>query len=361
MSLQSEIAYKHKTDRLLLQNDLIRRVKQLWSFGNVADLDGSWDALAPRITQQVAQAQVAAARQATPYMDAVDRSYGRATPAGQLAVESFSDVTLDGRELAPALYGSVTKTKELIGRGMAPPNAFIAGANALATLASAALQDMGRQADITLGRSRTYTRYVRVVGAGACSRCGILAGQWSAEKAFLRHLGCQCTAMPVQVIRESGDRVKYKTPEGFFEDPSAFFDSLSKEEQDKKFTIAGAEAIRNGADIGKVVNARRGAYGIGYSGHYNVPVPVGTRNSLQKLTIGRKPDGSPLQVYATVEGTTARGEFGRTELRAGSEASKEGRYRRTATVRLMPEQLIKMAGDDTARFVELLKRYGYMY
>ncbi len=220
---------------------------------------------------------------------------------------------------------------------------------------------MGRQADITLGRSRTYTRYVRVVSSGACSRCAVLAGAWSSEKAFLRHIGCQCTACPVQVVRSTGNRESYKIPDGFHEDPSAFFDSLSKAEQDKTFTKAGAEAIRNGADISQVVNARRGAYGIGYSGHYNTPVPVGTRNRLQAIQIGVKPDGSPLKVYATVEGTTARGGFGRAELRATDQATKEGRYRRTTTVRLMPEQLIKMAGDDTARFVELLKRYGYMY
>jgi hypothetical protein len=66
-------------------------------------------------------------------------------------------------------------------------------------------------------------------------------------------------------------------------------------------------------------------------------------------------------VYATTEGTTARGAFGKSELRAGVQATKEGRYRRTTTVRLMPEQLVQMAGADTARFVELLKRYGYMY
>lgn len=347
MSQQSEIAYRHKVERAQLQNDLIRRVKQLWSFGNVADLDGSWNALAPRITAQVAHAQVSAASQATPYMDAVDRSYGRRTPPSKLAVESFSGVTLDGRELAPFLFSAVTKTKEAIGVGMAAPNAFLAGANALAVFASAAMQDMGRQADITLGRSRTYTRYVRVVGGSACSRCAVLAGIWSAQTAFLRHLGCQCTACPVEVVRETGNREKFKIPDGFHEDPSAFFASLSEADQDRTFTKAGAEAIRNGADISKVVNARRGAYGIGYSGHYNTPVPIGTRNVLKPIQIGVKPDGSPLKVYATTEGTTARGDF--------------GKLRSSSTVRLMPEQLIKMAGTDTARFVELLKRYGYMY
>lgn len=344
MSLQSDLAVQHQADRKRLGNDLIRRVTGLWSLGDVRDLDGSWDALAPRITDTVADAQVTAARQATPYMNAVDASYGRAPAVISLAPEAFSGVMLDGRELGPALYSAVTTAKQAIGAGMAPPSAFQAGAHALAVIAQAALQDMGRQADITLGRARTYTRYVRVVSAGACSRCAVLAGSASSEKPFLRHVGCQCQAMPIVVSRGREDG---KIPDGFFRDPLEYFDSLSKADQERTFTKAGAEAIRAGADVGKVVNARRGAYGIGYSGHYNAPVPVGTRNRLRPIQIGVKPDGSPLRVFATTEGTTARGDF--------------GRYRRTAQVRLMPEQLIKMAGGDVERLRELLTRYGYMY
>lgn len=355
MSRQSEIAFQHRSDRVQLGEDLIRRLRRLWSFGNVADLDGSWDALAPRIVQAVTSSQVAAAAQAAPYMDAVDQSYGRKPSSGRLVSEAFSGVMLDGREVGPALFTAVTTTKEAIGAGIAPPNAFLAGANALAVIAQAALHDMGRQADITLGRARTYTRYVRVVGAGACSRCGVLAGAASSEKAFLRHTGCQCQAMPIRVSG-GADRI----PKGFHDSPEAFFESLSKADQDRVFTKAGAESIRAGANPVAVVNARRGAYGIGYSGHYNTPVPVGSRNVLKPIKIGVKPDGSPLMVYATTEGTTARGAFYKSEQARGAQATKEGRYRRSTTVRLMPEQLIKMAGSDVDRLRELLTRYGYM-
>ncbi|WP_157480060.1 hypothetical protein [Leifsonia sp. Root227] len=356
MSNQSQIAFQHRSDRVALGQDLVRQVRQLWSFGNVSDLDGSWDALAPRIVQAVTSGQTAAAAQATPFMDAVDRSYGRKPSGGSLVPEAFSGVMLDGREVGPALFSAVTTTKEAIGAGIAPPNAFLAGANALAVVAQAALQDMGRQADITLGRARAYTRYVRVVGAGACSRCGILAGAASSEKAFLRHTGCQCQAMPVLVSRGGVPNI----PRGFHDSPEAFFDSLSKVEQDHAFTKAGAEAIRAGANPVSVVNARRGAYGIGYSGHYHAPVPVGTRSVLKPIQIGVKADGTPLRVYATGEGTSARGAFYKSERARGGEAVKEGRYRRSTTIRLMPEQLIQMAGSDVNRLRELLTRYGYM-
>lgn len=38
---------------------------------------------------------------------------------------------------------------------------------------------------------------------------------------------------------------------------------MSPAEQDKAFGKAGAQAIRDGADIGQVVNARRGMYSAG--------------------------------------------------------------------------------------------------
>lgn len=351
MSAQSQIADAHRAQRVEIGNVLIGRVRSLWSQASVNTLDGSWDALAPSMVAQVVKAQTASAALATPYMNGIDRSYGRTTPDVQLAPESFAGVTLDGREVGPAMYTAVTTAKTAIGRGMAPAMAFQVGANALAVVVSAALQDMGRQADFTLGRARTYTKYVRVVGGSACSRCAILAGIWSAETAFLRHVSCQCTAAPVQVDRVTG---KEKVPSGFHASPEAYFESLSKADQDRVFTKAGAEAIRQGASPVKVVNARRGAYGIGYNSHYYTPTPHSGRRLMAK-TIGRKPDGSPLKVFMTGEGTTARGEFGRSEI-----ARSDG-LRRTTTIRLMPEQLMHMAGGDTERFRDLIKRYGYAY
>jgi len=135
---------------------------------------------------------------------------------------------------------------------------------------------------------------------------------------------------------------------------------LSPAEQDRVFTKSGAWAIREGADPMKVVNARRGAKGIGYSGSNNAPIPASTRNRMQKTTIGYRADGTPIEVYATTEGTTVRGQFGRNEIALSGQATREGRYRRSTKVRLMPEQIQIMAGGDTDRAIDLLKRYGYL-
>jgi hypothetical protein len=41
-------------------------------------------------------------------------------------------------------------------------------------------------------------------------------------------------------------------------DPQAYFRALSRVEQDQLLGKAGAEAVRNGSDLARVVNARRG-------------------------------------------------------------------------------------------------------
>jgi hypothetical protein len=97
---------------------------------------------------------------------------------------------------------------------------------------------------------RKYTHYVRVVQPGACSRCAILAGKDSYSTAFKRHPACRCTAMPVDSLDSS--------PARLFANPTDYFETMSREEQDRIFTKAGAEAIRAGADPVAVVSPRGG-------------------------------------------------------------------------------------------------------
>lgn len=346
MSRQSELAYAHQADIIRLGGVLGRRVTRLWRQISVDNLDAGWNAVAPRMAAQVASAQLTAARLSAPYLRAIDRANGFDAAPAALVPEAFSNVMGDGREVAPALYGAVTNTKKLIGGGLAPGRAFEVGANFLALVAGAALHDMSRNADRVLAAGKSYTTYIRVVNGSACSRCAILAGTYSGPDAFLRHVNCECSTVPVVVATHP--------PEGFLTTPLDYFDSLSAAEQDRVFTKSGAEAIRQGADPAKVVNARRGAYGIGYSGRSNLPAV--SRGALKPLTIGVKADGTPLQVYATTEGATARGAFGRSEFRS----MQHGSLRQTTAVRLMPEQIAVMAGGDSAKWADLLRRYGYL-
>lgn len=88
-------------------------------------------------------------------------------------------------------------------------------------------------------------------------------------------------------------------------DPKAYFNSLSAAEQDRLFTKAGAEAIRSGADMARVVNARRGMQVAGDGRAYTTEAA------------GRRP-------------------------------------------RLMPEQIYREAGTDRAEALRLLRLHGYI-
>jgi hypothetical protein len=344
----SELALDHQRSRIDLDQTTSNQVLAIWNTANLAFLDESWDALAPHMTDTVWDAQVTAARQSIAYLDQMADVQDFDADKATLVPEAFGGIVLDGRELAPSMYSSVTTTKTLIGAGMGAAQAFQSGAAFLSTIVKSAVADMGRQSDSVLATGKGWTRYVRVVNPGACSRCAILAGKSDYKTAFKRHPACKCTSAPIE-----GDDAA-PVPKGLFDSPDAYFDSLTKAEQDRIFTNAGAEAIRDGASAQSVVSARRGA-----------PLRPGgiiPRESGLGAPLGYRADGSAIQVFATNEGTTARGAFGQSEIRRTNEYKKAAtdRYRRTKTLRLMPETIYQMADGDHAKAVELLRKYGYL-
>lgn len=92
-------------------------------------------------------------------------------------------------------------------------------------------------------------------------------------------------------------------------DPRAYFDSLDAAQQERIFTKAGAQAIRDGADAAQVVNARRG---------------------MTTAQVGGE------RVLATRAGAT------------------RGR------IRLMPETIMQIAGGNRREAIRLLRLHGYL-
>ena len=155
------------------------------------------------------------------------------------------------------------------------------------------------------------TGYVRMLEGKSCSRCVVLAGRfYRTNQGFQRHPKCDCRHIPSRENLAGDVRT----------DPAAYFDSLSKAEQNRAFTEAGAKAIRAGADVGKVVNARRGMS--------TAQTATGRRRLVRRDVMGR-----PL--YTTTE--ASRG-----------------------LVRLMPESIVEIAGDDRRELLRLLKSHGYV-
>lgn len=138
---------------------------------------------------------------------------------------------------------------------------------------------------------------------------------------------CDCRAIP---SRED-------SANDLVTDPNKYFNSLSKEQQDRIFTKSGAEAIRLGADIGQVVNVRKGAAGL--------DAAVGSTGRLTRTDVYGQ------SLYISTEGVTKRGVAGKV-IRA------RGRDPRT-TPRLMPESILEIA-ESREDALRLLKLNGFI-
>lgn len=351
MSLLSDVAVAHQDRRIALAQRTSNRVRSVWSQADVDALDASWDALSSEMTAVVAASQTSAARQSASYVSRVASVAGDDVDRAALEVGSFAGVMADGREVGPAMFGAVTTTKRAIGAGMAPRLAFEAGAAFLGVIVKAAINDLGRSADMTLSAGRGYTRYIRVVNPGACSRCAILAGSDRFSRPFQRHPACKCTCVPIQDLANT---------KGLLASPQEHFDSLSKAEQDRIYTKAGAEAIRLGADPISVVNARRGGSGMASSRGKGRNTVENSGRRLTRRRIGTSADGSPVMGYTTSD-ATYKGGFRRTQdqIGVGSNRLDGNRYTATNRTRFMPETILELSPDVEMRKV-LLRDAGYL-
>lgn len=280
----------------------------------------SWSEALPTLEKAVTTAQLRAAT--------LGASYGADTLAAQGLYEApeawvnpgaFAGQSAQGARLAAALYGTAPYVKNLIAGGMSTGAAMASGAKHAGMMAQTQVADAGRGAAGLDTFARPRVAYVRMLNPPSCSRCSILAGRvYRGNEGFLRHPKCDCVHVPTTVAHAA-------KAEGLVHDPYEYFRSLSEAEQDKHFTKAGAQAIRDGADMFQVVNSRR----------------------------GMKPGG-----LTTIEGTTKRGNFAR--ISGGDfEKSKISKYTRTNVRRLTPEAIYAQ-NLPREMTLDLLRSNGYL-
>ena len=316
-----------------------------WRRVDPAALDESWAAVSRDIAVVAASAVRANAVGAAAFTSRLASADGM--KGDVLVPDAFTGIDGSGRPLSSLLHGAITTTKQAIAAGMSIPDAMLTGGTYLTLMMKTSLADVERSASMTAATGKQYTRYVRLVNPGACSRCAILAGADRFRSNFQRHPACRCSTVPI-----TGKSVQ----DGLFETPGDYFDSLSAAEQDRVFTKAGAESIRRGADPIAVVNARRGANRARMDGS----ISFGP-SRIQPTMIGRKPDGTPIMGYVTTEGTTKRGVYGRAQAGLGSSTTRRSgaRYGSTNRPRLMPESIIGLTDDPEIRRI-LLRDAGFL-
>lgn len=314
-----QVATKQYLEQKRITASTVRGVSKAWRLMQ-PDFDASWDSVSSRSRSLITAGQAAAALSAAAYVPSLMGELNiESDPYGMVNPMSVVGVASDGRTLEGLILGALTHSKSLVGAGFTTNAALKSGGKWLEMAASTQVRDAGRVVGgVAAYGERKLTRYTRMLSGKACSRCIILAGKIYYDKeAFLRHPKCLCTNIPCDED-VAGDLTT---------DPGSYFESLVPEDQDKIFTKAGAQAIRDGADMNQVVNARRSLYT--------------TRGGLS----------------ATHEGATRRGIYGSSQT--GVNKATGGRYSRAKMARLMPEEIYRIASSQEEA-IRLLKYYKFL-
>lgn len=281
------------------------------------------------VAQIVAAFQVLAARDAAESVGGMLDEQGiESDPQGTVSPDAVAGTASDGRPLE-SLFAQAGSTRSL------------------ELMVVTQIQDAARgAAGLAMTNDYGATGYVRMLNPPSCSRCAVLAGKffkWNAG--FQRHPRCDCRHIPSRENLAGDLRTN----------PNDYFQSLSAADQDRIFTKSGAQAVRDGADVGKVVNARRDMYQAQNFGVNNNGIYVATNRTADGLLF-------------TTEATTKRGAGfralnerfvdpgGRIKTRIGGGT----RYSQATTVRLMPESIYAIA-KDRADAIRLLKLNGFIF
>ena len=177
-------------------------------------------------------------------------------------------------------------------------------------LIASEIQDAARAAaQVEMNARPDWQNYVRVLNPPSCKRCVVLAGRIYRDlEGFKRHPGCDCQHWPVQDWEEAHDAGLVSSPREAFEKGMI-----------RDLTEAETQAIKDGADITKVINSAQG---------------ISTAD-----LFGRR-------VKVTNYGTTRRSAWRKANP--------------TLLVRLRPESIYRIADGDRAEALRLLRLYGYL-
>ena len=320
MSVPAE-AQQHQAERAVQAATTAAAVRAVWGSVDPEDLESSWLTHAAVAAELIRAGQIAAASTAEAWLT-------QEAGPGEGAVDPAAAAAAAGDLTGPLLYPLLV-TFNRLRRGFSVATSILSGAAFLEMVTRSLVADAGRIADMAgmIARPRVVS-YVRVVQLPACARCIILAGrEYTLSEGFMRHPRCDCTLAP----RRPGDTWELASPE-------ALFGQMTAAQQRRAFGQAGADAIREGADLGQVVNARRG---------------------MTTKTLYRR------EVKATTEGTTRRGVYAsrrkKFEKAAGARFGQATAARtRTKAVRLMPEEIYRLADGDREHAIRLLKKNAYI-
>lgn len=336
-----QVATSHRAGRLRTVAAAAKAARIAWRRVDPLAIATSWRALLPEVLVVLAAAQQQTAARADEYVEDVLAAQGiQVRRLGEVVARALSGVASDGRPLDSLLTRPTAATVRALAAGAGTGRALATGQATLEMIVRTQVADAGRVADQIAAVARPGIAYVRMLTPPACSRCVVLAGRvYRWNQGFRRHPACLCVHVPT--LESTADDVRVN--------PRSYFDSLTQAEQDRIFTVAGARAIRDGAQISQVVNARRGMRTASVFGRdARITLEGTTRRGLagQRLID---------------EGARLSGERVETVTRLATEGAVQRQVvrQRVQIPRLMPEQIYR---DATSRedAIRLLRRFGYL-
>ncbi|MEV4312995.1 hypothetical protein [Actinocrispum sp. NPDC049592] len=300
----------------------VEQVQTAWAGLDEGDPVGSWtEQVRPQTVAAVEQAQAETASLAPVYVAAVLLAAGLvAAPVAALVAAAFAGYAANGLPLAALFDLAFGAYRRALALGVPESEASAIGLSRLLTYTATEISDTARLAVTAASvADPRIAGYERIVHLPACGRCILLAGRlYRFSTGFARHPRCDCGMRPVTRTQWESHRDN---------NPRALFAGMTHAEQDKAFGKGDAAAIRAGADIARVVNARRpGALYVAGGHEY-------TRDSVTVRGAGRE-----------------MGELAR---------QRGDRYRSTRTARPTAAQLVNSARDEI-ELADLLRRFGYL-
>jgi hypothetical protein len=249
-----EAAVAHYQDQQVIAATAGAAAADMWStMGD--DFEASYSLFAGELFATTIDAQRRAATNGVAYVpDVLDEQGIDATQKATLNPARFQGGTPDGRSLETLLHGAVYATMEQIGKGVSTAGALDAGGKWLQRTVLDVVRDADRQAvQGSLATTKTVTTWTRMLNPPSCRFCMILAGKvYRWNQGFQAHRSCDCRHVPT-VESVAGDLTV---------DSYKYFHSLDRTAQDQLLGQGNAQAVRDGADIYRVVNptiSRNGA------------------------------------------------------------------------------------------------------
>ena len=191
-------------------------------------------ALIPRLTVLLSAAMVGGARDgASAVGPALEEAGHPVAPLGEVRAEAFGLTASDGRPLDSLIASAVLRSRASMPSGRA----------VLDRIVHTQVADSVRGGSSVGIAARPRVGWVRMVNPPCCKDCALLAGKWFRyNQGFQRHPACDCVHRPAH---------EDEPPDGYVQEVPV--------EQIKDLTDGERVALDAGADLGRVVNAGRGA------------------------------------------------------------------------------------------------------